>query len=111
LKRILLSTVVVSSLVMASEPDLKKDDKLITHTEFGYIETQGNTRTQTFNLETKMKKGWQRHILNFLFDGQYASDKNEEIKRVESILFLFCQPNIHCMPWLYQDYRSLLTTI
>jgi len=80
LKRILLTTVVVSSLVMASEPDLKKDDKLITHTEFGYIETQGNTRTQTFNLETKMKKGWQRHILNFLFDGQYASDKSDEIK-------------------------------
>ena len=80
MKRILLSTVVVSSLVMASEPDLKKDDKLITHTEFGYIETQGNTRTQTFNLESKVKKGWGKHIAHLLLDGQYASDKGDEIK-------------------------------
>ena len=80
LKKILLSGVVLSSLVMAAEPDLKKDDLLKTHTEFGYIETQGNTRTQTFNLESKVKKGWGKHIANLLFDGQYASDKNEEIK-------------------------------
>ena len=65
---------------MASEPDLKKDDAFVTHTEFGYIETQGNTRTQTFNLESKVKKGWQKHIANLLFDGQYASDKGDEIK-------------------------------
>ena len=70
----------MSSLVMAAEPDLKKDDLFITHTEFGYIETQGNTRTQTFNLESKVKKGWDRHITSFLFDGQYASDKGNEIK-------------------------------
>jgi len=80
LKKILLSTAIIGSLLVAAEPDLKKDDKLITHTEFGYIETQGNTRTQTFNLESKVKKGWDKHIANFLFDGQYASDKGDEIK-------------------------------
>lgn len=79
-KKIILSAVVASSLVMAAEPDLKKDDALVTHTEFGYIETQGNTETKTFNLEAKVKKNWQKHILHLLFDGQYAEDKNIESK-------------------------------
>jgi len=80
LKKILLSSLVIGSLVMALEPDLKKDDLLVTHTELGYIETQGNTRTQTFNLESKVKKGWGKHVTHLLFDGQYASDKSDEIK-------------------------------
>jgi len=80
LKKIILSAVVASSLVMASEPDLVKDDAFVTHTEMGYIETQGNTETKTFNLEAKVKKGWERHIFELSFDGQYASDKDVETK-------------------------------
>jgi len=80
MKKIILSAVVASSLVMANEPDLKKDDMLVTHTELGYIKTDGNTETQTFNLEAKVKKGWERHIFNFTFDGQYADDKGIETK-------------------------------
>ena len=80
MKKILLSSLVLGSLVMAAQPEVKKDDQLVTHTEFGYIETQGNTRTQTFNLESKLKKGWDKHIANLLLDGQYASDKGDEIK-------------------------------
>ena len=79
-KKILLSAVVASSLVMAAEPDLKKDDALVTHTELGYIETQGNTETKTFNLEAKATKGWEKHIFHFIFDGQYADDKGIETK-------------------------------
>ena len=80
MKKILLGSIVASSLLMAAQPNAKKDNALITHTEFGYMETQGNTRTQTFNLDSKLKKGWEKHIASFLFDGQYASDKNQEIK-------------------------------
>jgi len=79
-KKIILSTLVASSLVMANEPDLKKDDAFVTHTEMGYIETQGNTETKTFNLESKVKKGWDKHIFEFTFDGQYAEDKEIETK-------------------------------
>ena len=79
-KKILLSAVVASSLVIAAEPNLKKDDALVTHTELGYIETQGNTETKTFNLEAKAKKGWEKHIFHLLFDGQYAEDKGIESK-------------------------------
>ncbi|MEA2092087.1 MAG: DUF481 domain-containing protein [Campylobacterota bacterium] len=80
MKKIVLSALVASSLVMANEPDLVKDDALVTHTEFGYIETQGNTVTKVYNLDAKVKKGWGRHIFELTFDGQYASDKNIETK-------------------------------
>ena len=79
-KKIILSAVVASSLVMAAEPDLKKDDAFVTHTELGYIETQGNTETKTFNLDAKATKAWGKHIFGLTFDGQYASDKDIETK-------------------------------
>ncbi len=80
IKKIVLSTILASSLVVAAEPNTNKDDALVTHTEFGYIETAGNTKTQTFNLDAKAKKGWGKHIGNFMFDGQYASDDSVETK-------------------------------
>ncbi|MEA3330552.1 MAG: DUF481 domain-containing protein [Campylobacterota bacterium] len=80
MKKIILSSLVLSSLVMATESDLKTETPLITHTEFGYIETQGNTVTKTFNLEAKIQKSWQKHIFALTFDGQYASDKSIETK-------------------------------
>ena len=80
MKKIILSALVASSLVIAAEPDLKKDDALVTHTEFGYIQTDGNTETKTFNLETKAKKAWGKHIFEFKFDGQYADDRSTVTK-------------------------------
>jgi len=80
MKKIILSSLVASSLLLATEPDLNKDDALVTHTELGYIKTDGNTETQTFNLDAKAKKGWGRHIGNLLFDGQYADDSGIETK-------------------------------
>ena len=79
-KKIVVSALIASSLVMAAEPNTLKDDALVTHTEFGYIETAGNTKTQTFNLDSKAKKGWGKHIFNLMFDGQYASDSSVETK-------------------------------
>lgn len=80
MKKIILSALVASSLTMAAETDLKTETPLTTHTEFGYIETQGNTVTKTFNLELKIKKSWEKHIFSLLLDGQYASDKSIETK-------------------------------
>ena len=80
MKKIILSSLVASSLLLAAEPDLNKDDALVTHTELGYIKTDGNTETQTFNLDAKAKKGWGKHIGNLLFDGQYADDSGIETK-------------------------------
>lgn len=76
--KIVLSVALASSLMLAA--DVKKDDALVTHTELGYIETQGNTVTKTFNLDAKAKKGWGKHIATLVFDGQYASDTDVETK-------------------------------
>ncbi len=75
MKKILLSTLVASTLVLAANADA-----LVTHTELGYIKTDGNTETQTFNLDAKAKKGWGKHIANLLIDAQYADDSGIETK-------------------------------
>lgn len=78
--KIILSAIVASSLVMAADVDTTKESALVTHTEFGYIQTDGNTETKTFNLESKAAKNWQKHVFGFIFDGQYADDSGIETK-------------------------------
>ncbi|SFV62705.1 hypothetical protein MNB_SM-4-1805 [hydrothermal vent metagenome] len=80
MKKIVLSTLLISTLVLCAEPDTTKDDPFLTHTELGFIQTEGNTKTTTYTLDTKAKKGWGKHLGNFMFDGQYASDQNVETK-------------------------------
>lgn len=78
MNKIVLSVALASSLTLAA--DVKKYDSLVTHTELGYIETQGNTVTKTFNLDAKAKKGWANHIATLVFDAQYASDTDVQTK-------------------------------
>ena len=77
-KKIILSAVVASSLVMAA--DVTKESALVTHTELGYIQTDGNTETKTFNLESKATKNWQKHVFAFMIDAQYAKDSGTATK-------------------------------
>ncbi len=81
MKKILLSTIVVSSVVMAAAPE----SKLVTHTELGFIDTQGNTRTQTFNLDSSAKKNWGKHMFSFSLDAQYATSDDVENKNKYTI--------------------------
>ncbi len=78
MKKIILSTLLATSLLLATEADVKKDDTLVTHTEFGYMQTSGNTETQAFSLDTKAKKGWGKNIFELGIDGQYGSDTDAE---------------------------------
>ena len=78
MKKILLSAIVATTLVVAA--DTKEENALVTHTELGYVETQGNTQTKTFNLDAKAKKAFGDHKFSLLFDGQYASDSDIETK-------------------------------
>lgn len=110
MKKIVLSIAVASSLLMSSDVaqdqvQLKKDiaqskadakalaakikkleaqlppnEKLVTHTELGFIQTQGNTQTETFSLDLNAKKGWGKHLIKFSFDAQYALDNANETK-------------------------------
>ncbi len=79
MKKILLSLIVATSAVIAAESQTN-ENVFVTHTELGYIETQGNTKTQTFNLDAKAKKNWENNALSLLFDAQYASDQDIETK-------------------------------
>lgn len=57
-----------------------KENELKTHAEFGFVTTSGNTDTTAYSLDLKMKKGWDRHIVEFSFDGQYADDNGFQTK-------------------------------
>jgi len=55
--------------------------KLIARAELGFMKTQGNTNTDTFNLDLNVKKGWSKvHLVEFSFDAQYATDDKIETK-------------------------------
>jgi len=55
--------------------------RLIARAELGFMQTQGNTNTDTFNLDLNVKKGWNKvHLVEFSFDAQYATDDNVETK-------------------------------
>jgi putative salt-induced outer membrane protein len=107
MKKIILSTLVASTLVMAADEaqikqeiaevqtsiknlnnSLKKlqaqlpkeslDRHLfVTHTELGYLETSGNTETKTFNLDTNIKKQWDLHSLELSLLMQYGIEEVE----------------------------------
>lgn len=73
MKKIILSTLAFSTLVLADQDP----NQLVTHTELGYIETSGNTQTQTFNVAAKVNKNFDKHELGLLFNAQYATDNTK----------------------------------
>ncbi len=80
MKKILLSTVLIATAALTSHAEDMKVTPLKTHTELGYIETNGNTKTKTFNLDATAKKAWGKHKGKINFDGQYAEDSGTETK-------------------------------
>ncbi|MBA1433153.1 MAG: DUF481 domain-containing protein [Epsilonproteobacteria bacterium] len=80
MKKVLLSSVVLVTAALTSHAEEVKVTPLKTHTEFGYIETNGNTKTKTFNLDATAKKAWGKHEGKIKFDGQYAEDSGTETK-------------------------------
>jgi len=80
MKKIALSSLLVSTLFVTVHADTMKVTPLVTHTELGYIQTDGNTKTKTFNLDANAKKAWGKHEGKILLDGQYSSDNDVETK-------------------------------
>jgi putative salt-induced outer membrane protein len=76
MKKIVLSALLLSTLVIAEE----STDELVTHTEMGYVNTQGNSSTTALSLDAKATKGFDKHIFELSFDGQYNTDTNVETK-------------------------------
>ncbi len=80
MKKILTLLTITTALLYAAEPNLVEDNKLVTHTQLGYIETQGNTVSKIFNFEGNIKKGWGRHITTLSLDVLYGSEDEIENK-------------------------------
>ena len=57
---------------------LPPNEALISKIKLGYIKTDGNTQTQTFSLDAKAKKAWDKNLVEFLFDAQYGESDNLE---------------------------------
>jgi len=72
MKKIALSTLLISSLAsFASAAD--EVTPLVTHTELGYIKTDGNTDTEVFSVDANAKKAWGKHQGTLHIDGQFGS--------------------------------------
>ena len=71
MKKIILSALVASSLVVAANAE---DTALISHAELGYVSTSGNTETETFAFDGNVKKGWGKQSILFKADAAYGKD-------------------------------------
>lgn len=84
MKKIVLTSLALSSLLLAEVPEvklnLKESDKLTASANLGYVQTAGNTETTTYSIDAKIKKGFNKHLFELSLDGQYASQKVEGIE-------------------------------
>jgi len=80
MKKILLSSLLAATLFVSAHAEDIKVTPFVTHIELGYIETNGNTKTKTFNLDATAKKSWGKHEGKIHLDGQYADDSGVETK-------------------------------
>jgi len=80
MKKIVLSSLLASTLFISAHAEDMKVTPLKTHAELGYIETSGNTSTKTFNADAKAEKSWGKHQGVITFDGQYSEDNGVETK-------------------------------
>ena len=80
MKKIVLSSALLAAFMATAQADTMKVTPLVTHTELGFIQTNGNTKTTTGNLDAKAKKSWGKHEGKILLDGQYSKDSGVETK-------------------------------
>jgi len=81
MKKIILSTVAVATVALALQAAEKNPDALVTHTELGYMQTDGNTQTKNFSLDSMIKKAWGKHHTSLELSGQYGSADSKMNKK------------------------------
>jgi len=67
-------------LLKSQLPKKIKDLGFVTHTELGYSKTDGNTNTQSFNLDAIITRKIGKHKIKFHIDSQYAKSGNSATK-------------------------------
>ncbi len=78
LKKIILSAVIASSLTVAVNA---KDTAYVSHAELGYVNTSGNTNTETFGFDGNIKKSWGNHSAHLKADASYGKDGDTTTKK------------------------------
>lgn len=61
------------------------DTALLTHSEFSYINTQGNTNTSSLAFEGSAKQGWEMHLIRAHADAYRSEDEGKESKNKYSV--------------------------
>ena len=51
-----------------------------THAELGYVNSKGNTNTESMTIDATVKKNWDKHSLALSLDAEYASDNGIDTK-------------------------------
>lgn len=77
MKKILLASLAASSLLMGAEAT---ENTFATHTELGYIGTQGNTDTESLAFALNAKGNIEKNVLRLDANAQYAKDEGVETK-------------------------------
>lgn len=74
MKKIVLASLAASALLFGAESELK------THTELSYVNTKGNTDTESFALEAKADKSYGKHVFHLKAEAFYSKDGETETK-------------------------------
>jgi len=63
----------------ALQAQLPPNEQIMTNVKLGYIQTDGNTQTETFSLDANVKKAFGKNNLSLLLSSQYGSESDREI--------------------------------
>lgn len=77
MKKTLLLSLAAGSVLFAAETP-ETPNPLVTHTELGYVQTEGNTNTRAFSLDFTGKKTWGQHSVKLDADALYGTQDNVE---------------------------------
>ena len=59
---------------------LAEANRIKLHAELGYVNSKGNTNTESFAVDSNVNKSWDKHTLSFALDAEYASDNGTDTK-------------------------------
>jgi len=74
MKKIILTSLIASSLLIGA--DAPQNQEVVTNVKLGYTQTSGNTDTEEFTAEGKVKKEWNANSLSLALDAQYGNSAN-----------------------------------
>lgn len=77
MKKIVLSTLLACSFAVSINAF---ETGIVSHAELGYVNTTGNTETQTFSFDGNMKRDWEKHTILIKADAAYGEDTDVETK-------------------------------